>query len=127
MNVRGRRESDGAVPPGKEDAPPRKEMPSKGFKSQGQGQQRQRKGLTSCYFSRVPESHSNSEMWKIFQMWGRVWDVYMPRRLNRQGERFGFVRFLEVRDPKFLEKELQTLVIGNVRIQVNLARYDRVG
>src|ERR1044072_1079560 len=99
MSVRERRESDGAVPPGKVDALPREEMPSKGlFKSQDQGQKRQRKGLISFYFSGVPESHADRDMWKIFQRWGRVWDVYTPRRLNRQGERFGFVRFLEVRE-----------------------------
>src|ERR1044072_225014 len=125
-----RRESNGALQPRKGGAPPRFESSFKGFKCQAQGpvqeKQGQRKGLTSYYFAGIPESHADRDMWQIFQRWGRVWDVYMPGRVNRQGERFGFVRFMEVREPKSLEKELQTLTIGNVRVQVNLPKYDRV-
>ena len=121
-------ESVGAFSPEKVNAPPpRNGKPSdKGLERQMQDKQGQRKGLTTFYFSGVQEMHSDRFMWKVFQRWGRVWDVYMPGKVNRQGERFGFVRFMEVREPKKLELELQTLTIGSVRIQVNLPKHARV-
>jgi len=47
----------------------------------------------------------------------------LSRRLNRWGRRFGFVRFFEVTDIFRLEKELDQIYIGNMKLHVNLPRY----
>jgi len=41
------------------------------------------------------------------------------------GERFGFVRFFEVRNVERLERELDSLLIGNMKLHVNIPRYRR--
>jgi len=43
-------------------------------------------------------------MWKIFRRWGMVKEVFISRKLNREGHKFGFVRFLKVKNVKALEK-----------------------
>src|ERR1044072_7251326 len=91
-------------------AAPRAVFSSKGFSGAGQVNHAQRKGLTTFFFSNVPENYTEKAMWGIFQRWGRVWNVYMPRRLNRYGQRFGFVRYMDVAEPKGLEKELDNIV-----------------
>jgi len=51
--------------------------------------------------------------------------VFIPRRLNRRGQSYAFVRFCDVRNPRRLEKELDAIIIGNVKIYFNLPRYKK--
>ncbi|XP_068461571.1 uncharacterized protein [Phaseolus vulgaris] len=66
-------------------------------------------------------------MHKVFQRWVRVKEVFISRRLNKWGRRFGFVRFFEVRNVGRLEKELDQIYIGNLKLHVNVPRYRRNG
>jgi len=64
-------------------------------------------------------------MLKIFQRWARVKDVFISGRRNRWGRRFGFVRFFTVPNELRLEKELDQIYIGNMKLYVNLPKYRR--
>jgi len=64
-------------------------------------------------------------MLKIFQRWARVKEVFISRRRNRWGRRFGFVRFFKVPNEYKLEKELDQVCIGNMKLYVNLPKYTR--
>jgi len=66
-------------------------------------------------------------MLKLFQRWARVKEVFISRRLNRWGRRFGFVRFFNVDNAVRLERELDRCYIGNRKLHVNLPRYKREG
>lgn len=48
---------------------------------------------TSFYFSNFPEDWGTEALWKMFTRWVRVIDVYLPRKRNKAGQLFGFVRF----------------------------------
>ena len=52
-------------------------------------------------------------------------EVFISRRFNRWGRRFDFVRFLEVANVVRLEKELNQICIGNMKLYVNIPRYRR--
>ena len=54
---------------------------------------RNKADVTTFYFSRFPEGIMEKDMWQIFQKWGKVWEVFIPRTKNKLGHRFGFVRF----------------------------------
>jgi len=54
-----------------------------------------------------------------------VKEVFISRRLNRWGRRFGFVRFFEVSNAGRLEKELDNIYIGHRKLHVNVPRYRR--
>ncbi|XP_057429668.1 uncharacterized protein LOC130722837 [Lotus japonicus] len=62
-------------------------------------------------------------MWGVFQRYGRVWEVFIPKKRDKGGRRFGFVRFLDVRNAEGLEWDLGGIFIGAMRIQVNRPRY----
>jgi len=51
--------------------------------------------------------------------------VFISRRLNKWGRRFGFVRFFEVRNVGKLERNLDQIYIGNKKLHVNILRYRR--
>ncbi|XP_020220436.1 uncharacterized protein LOC109803325 [Cajanus cajan] len=85
----------------------------------------QRKDITTFFFSRFPESYNQADLWKVFQRWGKVWDVFIAARRNRHGQRYGFVRFLEVENVKRLEKQLDEIYIGGTKLYANIPRYRR--
>jgi len=64
-------------------------------------------------------------MWRIFQRWGKVQEVFISKRLNQKGQRFGFVRFFGISNPEALEKQLDNIWIGNMKIHVNMQKYRR--
>ncbi|XP_068504217.1 uncharacterized protein [Phaseolus vulgaris] len=82
---------------------------------------------TTFFFSNFPGSHGEYDMTKIFQRWARVKDIFISRRLNRWGRRFGFVRFFDVENAARLEKKLDSIRIGNMKLFVNIPRYRRDG
>jgi len=38
---------------------------------------------TTYFFSHFPYSYEEYDMWKVFQRWGRVSEVFISRRLDR--------------------------------------------
>ncbi|KAL2584085.1 hypothetical protein AAZV13_14G109800 [Glycine max] len=65
-------------------------------------------------------------MWRIFQKWGKVWEVFIPRTKNKLGHRFGFVRFKEVMDEQRLERQLDNnIFIDGVKVFVNRPKFER--
>ena len=80
---------------------------------------------TTFFFSNFSNGFGELDMHKIFQKWARVKEVFIARRLNKGGRRFGFVRFFEVGNAARLEKELDQIFIGNVKLHVNVPRYRR--
>jgi len=54
-----------------------------------------------------------------------VKEVFISKRLNRWGRRFSFVRFFKVENEARLEKQLDQIYIGNMRLYVNVPRYRR--
>ncbi|GKV01050.1 hypothetical protein SLEP1_g13646 [Rubroshorea leprosula] len=81
------------------------------------------KQATAFFFTNFPDEWSYEEMWKTFRKYGRVYAVYSPLRKSRNGKRFGFVRFLEVMNPKVLENQLDKIRVDGCKIWVNLAKY----
>jgi hypothetical protein len=87
--------------------------------------QRLDKETTSFFFTNFPEEVKAMELWAKFARFGRVGEVYIPNKLDRQGRRFGFVQFREVRDKGELLSRLGDIWIGTFKIRVNLPRFGR--
>jgi len=95
----------------------------RGRRNEGQ-QCRSAGNFTTYFFSNFPESHGQLDMFKIFQKWTRMKKVFISRRRNKWGWRFGFVRF-DVSNTTRLERELDQMFIGNLKLHVKLLRYSR--
>ncbi|GLU16460.1 hypothetical protein SLE2022_328930 [Rubroshorea leprosula] len=84
---------------------------------------RQYKQTTAFFFTNMPEDWSYSDMWKTFGKFGRVFDIYSPQRRSKSGRRFGFVKFLNVRNTRELENQLDQIKVEGLKLWVNLAKY----
>lgn len=67
------------------------------------------KNGTSFLFSNFAFDFKESNMWKVFQDWGRVSDIFISRRLNIKKQRFRFVRFKGVQNIREMEKKLNSI------------------
>ena len=81
--------------------------------------------FTTFFFANIPNGYGEVDMFKIFRRWARVKEVFISRRLNKWGRRFGFVRFFEVRNVGRLGRDLDQIYIGNKKLHVNIPRYRR--
>jgi len=77
------------------------------------------------FFTNFPHEYAERDMWKIFQRWGKVADVFISRRLNSGNRRFGFVSFQGVVDAHALERRLDAIWIGLWKLRVNLPKFSR--
>ncbi|GJW18810.1 cytochrome P450 [Tanacetum coccineum] len=80
---------------------------------------------TTFYFTNFPLKWNHLVMIDVFSKYGRVADVYIARKRNKLGKRFGFVRFLDVSNPTRFELRLNTLCIGTQKVFCNIARHQR--
>ena len=81
---------------------------------------RNKEDVTTFYFSRFPEGIKEKDLWQIFQKWGKVWEVFIPKSKNKKGHRFGFVKFKEVVDEQRLKRQLDNnIFIGGMKMFVN--------
>lgn len=86
---------------------------------------RNKEDITSYYFTHFPDEANEEMLWKTFKQWGEVREVYIAKCCNREGRRYGFVRFKGVTDAKRLEVKLDSIFIKGHKLFVNLPRFAR--
>jgi RNA recognition motif-containing protein len=67
------------------------------------------KETTSFFFTNIPEETQVTELWSLFAKQGRVREVYIPNKRDKRGNRFGFVKFKEVKNVEALNSRLEDL------------------
>ncbi|KAK2355652.1 SC35 splicing factor [Trifolium repens] len=80
---------------------------------------------TSFFFTNLPDDVIVGDLWKIFQGFGRVGEVFIPKKVDKRGRRFGFVKFKEVSDVEDLSDRLRNVWCGSFKLWVNLSRFSR--
>ncbi|KAK2389417.1 putative serine/arginine-rich splicing factor protein [Trifolium repens] len=83
------------------------------------------KETTSFFFTNFPEEAQVIELWSLFAKHGRVGEVYVPKKRDRRGNRFGFVKFKDVKSIDALCDRLEDVWLGSFKVKVNLARFGR--
>lgn len=82
--------------------------------------------ITHYYFSNFPERWGEKELWKVFERYERVWEVFISPKRDKNGRRFGFVRFYGVKNPRRLEQDLDSITIGCTKMHVNFPRFEKL-
>lgn len=59
---------------------------------------------TTFFVSNLPGGCSASSIWRLFQRYGCLVDVYLAQKRDRMGLCFGFARFIKVQNVEKLEK-----------------------
>lgn len=86
---------------------------------------RDRNDITTFYFTRFPEQTTEKELWIHFKQWGEVREVFISKNKNKAGRRYGFVRFKGVQDERRLERNLDNIILGGLKMYVNAPKYGR--
>lgn len=83
------------------------------------------KDLTSFSVLNILNTTSSSSVRMCFERFSLVKYVFIPSKNSRTGERFGFVRFLEVEYLRKLPQSLSYVWMGAFKLRVNVARFTR--
>jgi hypothetical protein len=81
--------------------------------------------IGTYYFTEFPTNWDHVVMKEVFSKYGKVEDVFIARKRNKQGKRFGFSRFIGVSNPTDFERLLNSICIGTHKISCNIARFQR--
>ncbi|GJR68224.1 putative RNA-directed DNA polymerase, eukaryota, reverse transcriptase zinc-binding domain protein [Tanacetum coccineum] len=81
---------------------------------------------TSYFFTNFPDSWDSSALWKMFNRYGKVIDIYVAFKRTKLGSKFGFVRFINIGDSESFEKRLKGIMIGETTIVINRATFMKV-
>ena len=87
---------------------------------------RDKEDITSFYFTNFTDDANEVRLWEKFKTWGDVCEVFIAKRRNKEGRRFGFVRFKGVSDVKILETHLDNIFINDHKLFVNLPKFTRL-
>ncbi|PWA77135.1 hypothetical protein CTI12_AA195300 [Artemisia annua] len=82
---------------------------------------------TTFFFTRFLDSWNEKALWEMFARFGTVVDVYLASKRTKLGTRFGFVRFINVGNTSYFEQKLGEICIGNTKILVKIAKYEKGG
>lgn len=80
---------------------------------------------TSIFVSNIPWKATAKDIWEECNKWGTVIDVFIPAKLSKSGVRFGFVKFIRVRDVVGLISNLRTIWLGAFHLFADLVRFPR--
>ncbi|GKD40055.1 nucleotide-binding alpha-beta plait domain-containing protein [Tanacetum coccineum] len=86
-----------------------------------------RKKATSFLFTNYSDSWDSKALWKMFNRYGIVVDVYVAFKKTKLDSRFGFVRFINIGDLDSFENRLKGIMIGDTRSIINRAKFIKVG
>ncbi|KAH1111175.1 hypothetical protein GYH30_009799 [Glycine max] len=86
---------------------------------------RDKSDVTTFYFTRFPEEASEKQLWFHFKQLGDVREVFIPRQRNKQGRRYGFVRFVGISNVSHMERKLDNMIVGGLKLHVNIPKYGR--
>ncbi|KAF5814899.1 putative RNA recognition motif domain, nucleotide-binding alpha-beta plait domain superfamily [Helianthus annuus] len=80
-------------------------------------------GITKFYIARLPERCSSTDVAEVLGHFGVVEGVYIARKRDKRGFRFGFASFKGVKDVMDLEKKMRNVWMGSYKLFINVARF----
>jgi hypothetical protein len=83
------------------------------------------KEATSFFFTNFPDHVKAVDLWPRFARFGRVGEVFIPAKVDKQGKRFGFVKYREVKDAKELLRTISNIWIDSFKLRINLSKFNR--
>ncbi|XVF38883.1 hypothetical protein REPUB_Repub20aG0141200 [Reevesia pubescens] len=80
--------------------------------------------VTTVFVNNIPTRVHWRWLWRIFENHGNVVDVFIPRKRNVRGKRFGFVRFAGRNEAVRAVTALNGAWLLDSRLGVNAARFN---
>lgn len=81
--------------------------------------------VVTFFFNNFPENCHPKVLWKVFEKIGVVRDVFCPKKIDKKGKAFGFVRFEGLNEEETLLEKLNGIWIGSFKIRAFVPRFKR--
>ncbi|KAJ0447771.1 putative RNA recognition motif domain, nucleotide-binding alpha-beta plait domain superfamily [Helianthus annuus] len=79
--------------------------------------------VVKFFVTNLPDKCSSKEIGDVFSEYGVVEGVYVARKRDKVGNRFGFVTFSGVRNKKDLVDSLKVVRMGNNKLKIKVAKF----
>ncbi|GKA82299.1 RNA-directed DNA polymerase, eukaryota [Tanacetum coccineum] len=76
---------------------------------------------TSFYVTNMPPALTSKGLWNVCASHGRLIDAFIANRLSKGGKRFGFIKFLGVKDANSIVNSMSNIWIGSFHLYITLA------
>ncbi|GKE69009.1 RNA-directed DNA polymerase, eukaryota, reverse transcriptase zinc-binding domain protein, partial [Tanacetum coccineum] len=77
---------------------------------------------TTFYVMNFPDHVDAKSLWKICETFGRLVDAFIANKRSKLWKRFGFIRYVGVRNLDVFVKSLSSLWIGSHHVFIDVAR-----
>ncbi|KAJ0490148.1 putative RNA recognition motif domain, nucleotide-binding alpha-beta plait domain superfamily [Helianthus annuus] len=99
-----------------------KDVSSKRNSKRGSKEQR-KDNITKYYMTNLPFGCTPWEVAEFLGYYGEVSGTYVARKNDKEGKRFGFISFKNVKDAKELENRMNGVKMGKFILKVNIAKF----
>ncbi|KAM0065404.1 putative RNA recognition motif domain, nucleotide-binding alpha-beta plait domain superfamily [Helianthus debilis subsp. tardiflorus] len=82
-----------------------------------------KKKITKFFVTNLPSGCNPWDITEFVKVFGEVAGVYIAKKKDKNGNRFGFLSFSNVRDAKELERALNGTKMGDSKLKVNITRF----
>ncbi|KAK9069568.1 hypothetical protein SSX86_011472 [Deinandra increscens subsp. villosa] len=79
--------------------------------------------ISKIFVSNLPNGCSGNDLAALVRPFGQIFDIYIARKRDKGGNRFGFISFLDVKDKDDLIRELRNTRLGDYKLWFNIARF----
>lgn len=80
---------------------------------------------TTYFATNVPKEAKKGELWRVFEKYGKLSDVYMGKKLGKNKQYYAFIRYRGVDNVKELERRLDGVKVGGKTLAINVALHER--
>ncbi|GAU46193.1 hypothetical protein TSUD_93800 [Trifolium subterraneum] len=78
---------------------------------------------TSFFVTNFPDDVTTADLWSRFARFARVGEVYIPNNLDKQGRRFGFLKFRVVINATELQRRISNIWVRSLKLRINLSKF----
>ncbi|KAJ0673307.1 putative RNA recognition motif domain, nucleotide-binding alpha-beta plait domain superfamily [Helianthus annuus] len=83
----------------------------------------ERNSVTKFFVSNLPEGSRPWDLRKALEGFGELVGTFVAKKRDKDGCRFGFASFKDVKDSLEMEKMLRGVKMGEHKLKINIARY----
>nr|GEV95249.1 hybrid signal transduction histidine kinase M [Tanacetum cinerariifolium] len=78
---------------------------------------------TSFYVLNFPETLDGNGLWNACATYGRIVDAFIANKRSKRGKRFGFIRFLGIKDAHDFVRSLSNIWVDSFHLYVSVAHF----
>ncbi|KAL8543611.1 hypothetical protein ACS0TY_004254 [Phlomoides rotata] len=81
------------------------------------------RGCVTFFFSNFPNDCGTNDLFGKFKEYGIVKDIFIPNKLDKNGRKYGFVRFGGEVNTVEMEQNLNSTWVGSYKIRANISKF----